>query len=141
MCSSDLDGTLGACWFFDPENAKGLISLDESVYAKSTPIAGMLNPKTQAIDPDGEYFYFARVPIWRTHPGATTRYATNGGGGWGRPVTREAVRVLADVRNGYISVGEAKAKYGVVVLGDPDRDPEGISVDEAATNVLRSAMH
>jgi len=41
------------------------------------------------------------------------------------------------VRNGYISVDGARAMYGVVVAGDPDQDPEGIAVDEAATSALR----
>jgi len=134
------NGTLGAAWFFDPGTAPGLIPLDESVYAKSTPIAGVLNPTTQAIDPEGEYFYFARVPIWRTKPGATTRYATNGGGGWGKRLAREPERVLRDVRNGYVSVAQAKAQYGVVVTGDPDRDPEGIAVDRVATEALRASL-
>jgi N-methylhydantoinase B len=48
--------------------------------------------------------------------------------------------VLRDVRNGYVSVAQAKAQYGVVVTGDPERDPEGIAVDRAATEALRASL-
>lgn len=46
--------------------------------------------------------------------------------------------MLADVRNGYVSVEGARAMYGVAVTGDPATDPEGIAVDEAATAALRA---
>ena len=76
--------------------------------------------------------------MWHTRAGAESRYITNAGGGVGDPFTREPARVLADVRNGYISVDGARVMYGVVVAGDPDQDPEGIAVDEAATSALRA---
>jgi N-methylhydantoinase B len=66
------------------------------------------------------------------------RYINRGGGGWGDPFTREPERVLIDVRDGYVTVAGAARDYGVVVVGDPDEDPEGLSVDEAATARLRS---
>ncbi len=66
------------------------------------------------------------------------RYLTNGGGGWGDPFSREPDRVLQDVRNGYVSVAGAADSYGVVVLGDPDHDPENIFYDSAATKRLRA---
>jgi N-methylhydantoinase B len=65
------------------------------------------------------------------------RYLTNGGGGWGAPFERDPERVLRDVRDGYVSVAGAAQDYGVVVLGDPDNDPEGILVDADATRALR----
>jgi N-methylhydantoinase B len=135
-------GKAGACWLFEPDDPMlarhgPLLPVDDSVYANSTPIAGVLDPVSRAIDPDGEYFYFGRKPVWHTRAGAQSRYITNAGGGFGDPFTREPARVLADVRNGYISVDGARAMYGVVVTGDPDRDPEGIAVDEAATAMLR----
>ena len=68
-----------------------------------------------------------------------SRYITNGGGGWGKPLTRPPERVLRDVRNGYIGVEHAREAYGVVVLGDVDRDPEGLIIDAAATAKLRQA--
>ena len=47
--------------------------------------------------------------------------------------------VLADVRDEYVSVAGAARDYGVVVVGDPHRDPEGLRIDEEATARLRSA--
>jgi N-methylhydantoinase B len=135
-------GKAGACWLFDPEDPAlsrhRLLAVDDTVYADSTPIAGVLNPDTKALDPNGEYFYFGREPIWHTRAGAYSRYISNGGGGWGSAKTREPERVLSDVRNGYVSVEGARAMYGVVVTGDPENDPEGIAVDAEATRVLRA---
>ena len=137
-------GKAGACWLFEPEDnilqtTNKLVPVDESVYAASTPIAGVLDPTTKAVDPNGEYFYFGRKPVWHTRAGAYSRYITNGGGGWGDPMTREPARVLADVRNGYVSIDGARLRYGVVISGDPDFDPEGLVLDQAATTSLRSS--
>jgi N-methylhydantoinase B len=70
---------------------------------------------------------------------AVLRYLTNGGGGWGDPFAREPERVLRDVRDGYVTVEGAASDYGVVVRGDPDEDPEGLTIDEDATAKLRSS--
>ena len=137
------DGKAGACWFFAPEDAVlhdgPLIPTDDTVYANTMPLAGVLNPATKAPDAAGTYFYFARQPHWRTQAKALTRYITNGGGGYGDPFTREPTRVLADVRDGYVSVAGARERYGVVVVGDPAFDPEGLRIDEVATARARSA--
>lgn len=135
-------GRAGACWLFEPEDpalraADGLLPVRDDVYAASTPIAGVLDPVSKAPDADGTYFYFARQAVWRTRAGAVSRYVTNGGGGWGDPLERPAERVLADVRDGYVSIAGARANYGVVVEGDPDLDPEGLRIDVAATRALR----
>lgn len=137
------DGALGAVWLF-PDAMEGierlgepLVADDDSVYSDSTPVAGMLDPERKSVDPDGRYFHFASQASWKTKPGAMFRYLTNGGGGWGDPRSREPERVLRDVRDGYVSVSAARAEYGVVVLGDPEFDPEGISVDPKATAALR----
>ncbi|MGR8918512.1 MAG: hydantoinase B/oxoprolinase family protein [Gammaproteobacteria bacterium] len=137
------DGALGAVWLFEPDDpalaAPGrLIATDDSVYARATPVAGMLDPDTLAPDPGGEYFYFARRSVWRTRAGAGSRYVTNGGGGWGEPGAREPERVLEDVRNGYVSIAGARRDYGVVIVGDPDNDPEGLDIDRAATAAVRA---
>jgi N-methylhydantoinase B len=52
---------------------------------------------------------------------------TAGGGGYGDPLQRDSDAVLADVLDGYISVGAAEDDYGVVLNGD------GKSVDAHAT--------
>ena len=61
------------------------------------------------------------------------RHELAGGGGWGDPLARDPARVLADVRNGYVSADAAQRDYGVVI------NPETETVDEAATRRLRAA--
>lgn len=138
-------GPCGAVWIFPPDgdDARGrseLVGTAGGVYASSTPVAGVLDPDTKALAPvDGAYNYFASVPVWRTKAGSVFRYLTNGGGGWGSAYEREPQRVLRDVRDEYVSIQGAARDYGVVVVGDPHLDPEGLAVDEAATTALRSA--
>ena len=137
------DGGVGAAWLFEPhgdpaQGQRALLRLEVSAYAHSTPIAGVLDPITKAVDPNGEYFYFAREAIWGTKAGATSRYITNGGGGWGDPHKRPIERVLSDVRDAYVSLAAARDVYGVVIDGDPYFDPEGLTVDELATQKLRA---
>ena len=47
--------------------------------------------------------------------GDIVRVETGGGGGWGHPFDREADRVLADVRGGFVSRASAEAHYGVML--------------------------
>jgi N-methylhydantoinase B len=54
-----------------------------------------------------------------------------GGGGWGDPLAREPERVLADVRNGFVSVAAARDDYGVVI------DAGTLALDVGATERLR----
>lgn len=138
-------GALGATWVFSPDyvdvvRSKDLVSTGDDVYAGSTPVAGMLDPQTKRVDPNGEYFYFASTPVWHTKPRAVFRYLTNGGGGWGSPTERDPERVKADVRDEYVTIEGAYRDYGVVVVGDPVNDPEGLQVDVEATNKRRAEM-
>ena len=66
--------------------------------------------------------------------GDIVRYVTPGGGGYGDPLRRDPQAVLADVRNGWVSVGAAQREYGVVVV---EREDDFI-IDEAATAELRA---
>ncbi|SFW79879.1 hydantoinase B/oxoprolinase family protein [Amycolatopsis australiensis] len=133
-------GPAGAMWFFPPgDREPGLLGTGKDVYAASVPVAGVLDPETKALDPEnGVYHYFASRPVWQTKAGTVLRCVTNGGGGWGDPFARDPARVLADVRNEYVSVEAAARDYGVVVTGDPHHDPEGLRVDEQATAKLRT---
>ncbi len=135
------DGGLAATWLFTPDASgkPNLPGLEDSVYAASTPIAGVLDPETKVRDKEnGKYFYFASTPIWRTDPGAVFRYLTNGGGGWGVAKNRPVERVKRDVRDGYITIAGAAKDYGVVISGDPENDPENLVIDEKATASLRA---
>jgi N-methylhydantoinase B len=65
-----------------------------------------------------------------------------GGGGYGVPMKRDVEKVLWDVIEGYITVGEAETKYGVVVnyTGNGDdlvKLPEKWVIDHARTVELR----
>lgn len=135
-------GPNGAMWLFPPRHdapVGELVETDRASYSQSQPIAGVLNPETHALDPDnGEYHYFASQQVWNTEPNTVLRCLTNGGGGWGDPFARDPERVLADVRNEYVSVAAAASRYGVVVTGDPRTDPENLRIDDAATAGLRT---
>jgi N-methylhydantoinase B len=138
-------GGLQACWYFAPESfdvakEKKPLPVDDGIYAVSTPIAGMINPITRAQDPKGDYVYFAKKLLWDVGEGASLRFQTGGGGGWGDPLARDPVRVMHDVRDEYVSVEGALRDYGVVVEGDPLRYPERLTVDLAATEKARAEM-
>lgn len=68
------------------------------------------------------------------HAGDRVTVRPAGGGGYGDPLTREPERVLADLRDGYISEVSARDHYGVVV------DTAAWRVDEAATAELRRTL-
>jgi N-methylhydantoinase B len=136
-------GWSGGVWIFDAaggptEGEEVFLSLGPEVYAGSEVVAGRVDPETKVPDRAGEYAYFGRVPAWHTKPGATWRYTTNAGGGWGDPLAREPERVRDDVRDGYVTIAGAARDYGVVVVGDPDEDPEGLRIDDEATAALRA---
>ncbi|MGP3533150.1 hydantoinase B/oxoprolinase family protein [Microbacterium sp. RD1] len=138
-------GALGAAWMFPPETfdvveAQELLPVDAGIYAGSEPVAGMLDPEARTVDPEGQYFHFASRTSWRTDPHTVFRYVTNGGGGWGDALTRDPERVRQDVRDEYVSLEGARRDYGVVIVGDPARDPEGLRVDVSGTAELRAQI-
>ncbi|MFT3816587.1 MAG: hydantoinase B/oxoprolinase family protein [Rubrivivax sp.] len=63
--------------------------------------------------------------------GDTIRVAAPGGGGWGDPLARDPLRVLADVRLGYLSADDALADYGVVIVAPPD-GPQQLDAEATA---------
>ncbi len=139
------DGMTGGTWVFEPEafdvsSQKDLISLDEEVYTQGIPVGGLLNPVTKLPDRNGEYFYPLRVPVLHTKRNTVFRYVTHAGGGWGDPLERDPELVKKDVRDEYVSAEGAEGKYGVVIKGDPIRDPEALKVDYQATQQLRANM-
>jgi N-methylhydantoinase B len=62
--------------------------------------------------------------------GDIVRIETGGGGGFGHPFDREPERVLADVRDGFVSAASADEDYGVVLADD-------VTIDAAATRLRR----
>jgi N-methylhydantoinase B len=66
--------------------------------------------------------------------GDVIQFQSAGGGGYGDPLQRDPEAVEADVRNGYVSIDQAREGYGVVI------DPATLLVDPAATEKVRDAM-
>jgi N-methylhydantoinase B len=73
-----------------------------------------------------------KVSGFRLREGDVVVMESAGGGGYGDPLDREPVKVLADVRYGYIGAEKARSTYGVIV------SPEG--VDEKASLALRRRL-
>jgi len=111
------------------------VSMTDPVYAQAEPLMGVLAPDTNQLDPDGSY----HLMLGTVHApaGSVIRFVCNGAGGWGDPLDRDPAKVLADVRDEYVTIEGAARDYGVVVAGDPIDDPEGLTIDEAATDRLR----
>lgn len=84
---------------------------------------------------DGE-----RWDVWPTkftrpiRSGQALRHVTAGGGGYGDPLERDPERVLADVRDGKVTIEAAARAYGVKIL------PEPLRLDRAGTEKLRAGM-
>ena len=85
-----------------------------------------------SLNPGGpEEIELAALDTREAASGTIVRLAQTGGSGYGDPKTRDAARVLDDVRNGYVSVRGAEEKYGVVIVNG--------EIDTAATDAKRRA--
>src|SRR5699024_4221163 len=99
-------------------------------------LMGVLAPGSNEPDPDGDYHLLAEAV--QAPRGSVLRFLSNGAGGWGDPLDRDPAAVLDDVRNEYVSIVGALRDYGVVVFGDPTGDPEGLTLDNDATERVRA---
>ena len=63
--------------------------------------------------------------------GDVISFQQSGAGGYGPPFARDPARVLEDVREGYVSLEQAREAYGVVI------DAATMTVDAAATERAR----
>jgi len=86
--------------------------------------------KTVVMRDSGEREVYSKVTDFTINESDTVSFQTGGGGGYGPPKERDPERVLADVRNGYISREHAREAYGVEVTEDG-------KLDETATKTLR----
>jgi N-methylhydantoinase B len=66
------------------------------------------------------------------HRGDLLRFETCGGGGWGDPLTRDPMRVRADVARGFVTARAAREDYGVAI------DPGTLEIDKSTTDDERS---
>ncbi|WP_225920518.1 hydantoinase B/oxoprolinase family protein [Pseudonocardia oceani] len=138
-------GALGGAWAWTSEHgATGALdagtlrtSAAGGSHGAARPVAGMLDPDTGAVDVDGTYYHWAAEDPFSFPGGTIVRLVSSGGGGFGAPDQRPPEAVLRDVRDEYVSIDGAARQYGVVIVGDPSRDPEGLSLDEDATEALR----
>lgn len=73
----------------------------------------------------------ARSAAYELKAGQSFEFQSQGGSGYGDPLTRDPELVRADVLDGYVSVEGAARDYGVVI------DPATCAVDAAATATLR----
>ncbi|HEV8016153.1 MAG TPA: hydantoinase B/oxoprolinase family protein [Stellaceae bacterium] len=63
-----------------------------------------------------------------------------GGGGWGDPLEREPMRVIDDIRDGFVSVEAAKSEYGVIAKVNGKSGLDAIQLDAEATARTRQEM-
>lgn len=73
---------------------------------------------------EGPFSIYARYPL---NKGDVVQLITGTGGGYGDPIHRDVEQVRRDVKNGYITLKQAKEIYGVGL------DPEGFSVTKVAS--------
>ncbi|MFC9980943.1 hydantoinase B/oxoprolinase family protein [Gordonia sp. NPDC127522] len=136
------DGARGGIWLYPPaENGVvGAPGVGDDDFRAATPWAGVIDPATHLPATEGgEFIYPFSAGGNNSVANSVIRYLTNAGGGWGDPFTRDPHKVLTDVRDGFVSINGAARDYGVIVLGDPDLDPEGLSLDLVATQSLRES--
>ena len=110
----------------------------EPALSDGTPVSGMMDPVTHALDETGTFYHWAAQNPWLTPPNSLWRTLSDGGGGWGDPLERDPASVARDVRDGYVSADGAERDYGVIVTGDPETDPESVAVDVEATAACRA---
>jgi N-methylhydantoinase B len=83
--------------------------------------------------PDGKWYTCTTKDLLENVPEGTLYFQqAGGGGGWGEPMERSAVKVLEDVRNGVLSLNKAVDDFGVFI------DPTTWMVDEQQTRILRN---
>jgi N-methylhydantoinase B len=76
----------------------------------------------------------SKVDNVRVRAGDRLIFRTAGGGGWGEPFERDAMRVRNDVARKLISAERARQDYGVVLSG------RRLEIDRPATEELRESM-
>ncbi len=92
---------------------------------------GAISGELLRLGPTEDFTPVVQGSTW-VHAGATAVIMTAGGGGWGDPFQRPAEAVLADVREGLVSVEAARDRYGVAV------DAATWTVDMTGTESLRT---
>ena len=133
-------GGSGTVWEVEPlGHEMTVVAFGEGRRIATQGAAGAVNvledPKLGriVINRDGTQEEHRKNFITTVQPGQRVANRNPGGGGYGDPMTRPVAEVVADVRDGLVSVAGARAEYGVVL------DGATLAVDEAATLALRAA--
>jgi N-methylhydantoinase B len=92
------------------------------------------HPSMNYLNPEGENRLLPSKLTMTIRQGDVFRHEVAGAGGWGDPLERDPVLVLADVRNEFVSREAASRDYGVVIEAAPLR------IDAAGTTALRARM-
>ena len=135
-------GTFGACWMWVSATSQVAtpsfvpLNLSSPIYRDAVPMLGVLDTQSQELSPRGTYHF--KRDLVSASANTMFRLVPNGGAGWGDPLERDPKRVCNDVRDEYVSIAGAARDYGVVVVGDPAKDPEGLRIDQQATERLRA---
>ena len=93
---------------------------------------------THLIDHNGQTTKLPNLVNMQIRKDQRIRGRDSSGGGYGDPLTRDPLRVLADVREGYKSAGKARDVYGVILSGSIDDD--SLAVDTPATAARRTEL-
>jgi N-methylhydantoinase B len=91
-------------------------------------------PSQSVMDPEGAHRLLDSKLTMTIKRGMVFRHCLPGSGGWGDPLERDPAKVLADLRNEFVSLAAAATEYGVVI------DPATLTVDEPATSRRRARM-
>lgn len=130
-------GTRSA-WVSYGENQHG-VTLGDNVRSEgAVPARGLFGGKDSGLNdmtvtfPDGTTHLWGSKEIIALPPGSRIESLLGGGAGYGDPFNRPAEKVLAEVRDGILSVEKARSDYGVVLTADAS------AVDTAQTAALRA---
>ena len=93
---------------------------------------------THLIDHNGQTTKLPNLVNMQIRKDQRIRGRDSSGGGYGDPLTRDPLRVLADVREGYELAGKARDVYGVILTGSIDDD--SLAVDTPATAARRTEL-
>ncbi|MDE0306378.1 MAG: hydantoinase B/oxoprolinase family protein [Albidovulum sp.] len=90
-------------------------------------------PENKIIFPDGKIERPLKMRARELPPGTVVETATGGGGGYGNPKSRRLEDVVADVRQGFVSIESAWSHYGAKI-GPGMEANESLSETRAALN-------
>ena len=90
------------------------------------------SPSRFLFDPDGDAEPLSSKSTTELDPGDVVSVRTPGGGGYGPPTERDPEAVLADVRDGKVSVEKAREAYGL------DVDPEAGTAEPTAARAAET---